>query len=247
MSETLIQLSNENSTELLSDQQQNPFLTTKVIRKPNSSPCRVLFLYPNERGMSTIPPSIAGLSQILKNEGHITSLFDTTFYKFDDEISIEDSDKIRSDVLETRPVLDRDDDDLHFKKTTRSAIDDFRKAIIEFKPDLIAVSCTETTFLRAIKMIDATREFGVKNIFGGVFPTFAPDLTLSYENVDMVCVGEGENAIIDLANSISNEEQTYDITNVWFRTNDNSIHRNSISRPVDINETPTISDIELYA
>ena len=233
-----------NKLELVNE--ENPFLTDKIVRKQNTKDARILFLYPNERGMSTIPPSIAGLSQILKDEGHVTSLFDTTFYKFDDEISIEDSDKIRSDVLETRPVLDRDDDDLHFKKTTRSAIDDFRKAIIEFKPDLIAVSCTETTFLRAIKMIDATREFGVKNIFGGVFPTFAPDLTLSYENVDMVCVGEGENAIIDLANSISNEEQTYDITNVWFRTNDNSIHRNSISRPVDINETPTISDIELF-
>lgn len=230
--------------ELVSE--NNPFLTDKVIKKQGTKDARILFLYPNERGMSTIPPSIAGLSQILKDEGHITSLFDTTFYKFDDEISIEDSDKIRSDVLETRPVLDRDDDDLHFKKTTRSAIDDFRKAIIDFKPDLIAVSCTETTFLRAIKMIDATRELGVKNIFGGVFPTFAPDLTLSYENVDMVCVGEGENAIIDLANSIANGEQTYDITNVWFRTKDNSIHKNSISRPVDINQTPTISDIELF-
>ena len=162
-----------NKLELVNE--ENPFLTDKIVRKQNTKDARILFLYPNERGMSTIPPSIAGLSQILKDEGHVTSLFDTTFYKFDDEISIEDSDKIRSDVLETRPVLDRDDDDLHFKKTTRSAIDDFRKAIIEFKPDLIAVSCTETTFLRAIKMIDATREFGVKNIFGGVFPTFAPD------------------------------------------------------------------------
>lgn len=70
----------------------NPFLTSKVKRKINSKDCRVLFLYPNERGMSTIPPSIASLSQILKDEGHKTALFDTTFYKFDDEITIEDSD-----------------------------------------------------------------------------------------------------------------------------------------------------------
>ena len=124
-----------NKLELVNE--ENPFLTDKIVRKQNTKDARILFLYPNERGMSTIPPSIAGLSQILKDEGHVTSLFDTTFYKFDDEISIEDSDKIRSDVLETRPVLDRDDDDLHFKKTTRSAIDDFRKAIIEFKPDVV--------------------------------------------------------------------------------------------------------------
>ena len=62
----------------------------------------------------------------------------------------------------------------------------------------------------------------------------------------MVCVGEGENALIDLANSMSNNEPTLDITNVWFKKEDNTIHRNSISRPVDINETPTITDIELF-
>ena len=226
--------------------ENNPFLTKKIEKKTDTKDARILFLYPNERGMSTIPPSIAVLSQILKNEGHTTGLFDTTFYKFDDEITIEDSDKIRENVLELRPVLDRDDYDLHFKKTTRSASEDFRKSVIDFKPDLIAVSCTETTFLRAIRMIDEIRDLGIKNIFGGVFPTFAPDLVMTYPNVDVVCVGEGENAIIDLANSIANQEKRFDITNLWFRMEDNTIHKNSISRPVDINEVPEITDIELF-
>ena len=48
-----------------------------MIRKPNTKDYRVLFLYPNERGMSTIPPSIVTLSQILKSEGHQTG---KTFY-----------------------------------------------------------------------------------------------------------------------------------------------------------------------
>tara|TARA_B100001540_G_C15812025_1_gene645050 strand:- start:344 stop:2020 length:1677 start_codon:yes stop_codon:yes gene_type:complete len=246
MSETLIQLSNEKSTQSPPDQQQNPFLTSKVIRKPDSSPCRVLFLYPNERGMSTIPPSIAGLSQILKNEGHITSLFDTTFYKFDDEITIEDSDAITAKALTNRPVTDIDDDDLHFKKTTKSAVDDFRKAVLDFKPDIIAVSCTETTFLRGIKIIDETRDLGIKNLFGGVFPTFAPELVMTYPNVDMVCVGEGENAMIDLANTLSNKDLPSNLTNLWIRQNDGSILKNSISRPVSIDEIPAITDIELF-
>ena len=136
--------------------------------------------------MSTIPPSIATLSQVLKNEGHITSLFDTTFYKFDDELSIEDSDQITMKTLTNRPVLDIDDDDIHFKKTTRSAVNDFRVAVNDFQPDLIAVSCTETTFLRGIKIIDETKDLGIKNIFGGVFPTFAPELVMQHQSVDMV-------------------------------------------------------------
>ena len=196
--------------------------------------------------MSTIPPSITSLSQILKDEGHKTALFDTTFYKFDDEIAIEDSDLNTQKVLTVRPILDKDDDDLHFKKTTRSAVIDFEASIEKFKPDFIAVSCTETTFLRAVKLIDQTRHKNIKNLFGGVFPTFAPDLVMNYKNIDMLCVGEGENAIIDLANSISNEEERSDITNLWIRQKDGTIKKNSISRPVDINEIPAITDIELF-
>ena len=199
-------------SNLVQVEESNPFLTSKIRRKPNTPDASILFLYPNERGMSTIPPSIAGLSQILKNENHITSLFDTTFYKFDDELAIEDSDLVTQKVLTNRPVLDIDDDDLHFKKTTRSAVNDFRSAVKDFQPDIIAVSCTETTFLRGMKIIDETRDLDVKNMFGGVFPTFAPELVMRYPNVDMLCVGEGENTIIDLANTISNKDDYSNIS-----------------------------------
>jgi radical SAM superfamily enzyme YgiQ (UPF0313 family) len=246
MTTETIQQNNQDASELINIEKQNPFLTTKVQRKLNSKDCKILFLYPNERGMSTIPPSITSLSQILKDAGHKTSLFDTTFYKFDDEITIEDSDEITQKALTNRPVLDRDDDDIHFKKTTRSAVLDFEKSIEEFKPDFIAVSCTETTFLRAIKLIDQTRHKNIKNLFGGVFPTFAPELVMSYKNVDMICVGEGENAIIDLANSISNEEEYSNVTNLWIRQKDGTITKNSMSRPVNIDEIPTVTDIGLF-
>ncbi len=236
----------ELKSEFINIEKSNPFLTSEVKRKPGSRGTRILFLYPNERGMSTIPPSIAGLSQILKDQGHQTALFDTTFYKFDDELSIEDSDKITMKTLTNRPVLDIDDDDIHFKKTTRSAVEDFRSVVNDFKPDLIAVSCTETTFLRGIKIIDESRNLGIKNIFGGVFPTFAPNFVMNYSNVDMLCVGEGENAIIDLANSISNEDDYSNVTNLWIRQKNGAIKKNSVSRPVDIDQLPPVTDIGLF-
>lgn len=232
--------------QVIESEKTNPFLTSKVVRNPNTRDARILFLYPNERGMSTIPPSIATLSQVLKNEGHQTALFDTTFYKFDDELTIEDSDEITAKALANRPVLDIDDDDIHFKKTTRSAVNDFVSIVNDFKPDLIAVSCTETTFLRAMQIIDQSRHIGIKNLFGGVFPTFAPDLVMSYENVDMLCVGEGENTIIDLANSISNNENYSNVTNLWIRQKDGSILKNSVSRPVDIDTLPALTDVGLF-
>ena len=139
-----------------------------------------------------------------------------------------------------------DDDDLHFEKKTSDPHEDLRKKMIEFKPDLLAVSCSETTFLRGYKLISKTRDLGVKNIFGGVFPTFAPHLVMNYLNVDMLCIGEGENALVDLAELISENKDYSNVTNLWVRLPDNSIKKNSITKPVDINKLPAITDIGLF-
>ena len=207
---------------------------------------KVLLVYPNERSMSTIPPAIALLSQLLKNNGHQTDIFDTTFYEFDDDISIEDGDKGSEYSLQVRPIADVDDDNLHFEKSKIDPAVDLRKKIIEFKPDLLAVSCSETTFMRGLRLISKTKDLGVKNIFGGVFPTFAPHLVMNFDDVDMACVGEGENALVDLANLLAENKDYSNVTNLWVRKKDGTIKKNSITKPVDINKLPTVTDIGIF-
>ena len=51
-------------------------------------------------------------------------------------------------------------------------------------------------------------------IAGGVFPTFAPELTLRHRLIDMACVGEGENAMIDLCQRIQKGQSYNDVTNL---------------------------------
>ena len=194
-----------------------------------SSKTRVLFVYPNERHMSTVPPSIAVLSQLLKQNGHVTGLFDTTFYEFEDNISMDDGDNLRENTLQVHPVADRDDDDLHLAKIKTDPAIDLRKKIIEFSPDLLAVSCTETTFLRGLRLVSKTKDMGIRNIFGGVFPTFAPQLVMNFETIDMCCVGEGENAIVDLANRLARGEDYSDVTNLWVRKKNGTIKKNPIT------------------
>ena len=211
-----------------------------------SSKSRILFVYPNERQMSTIPPAIALLSQLLKERGHNTNIFDTTFYEFDDDITIQDGDKGQEESLQVRPVRDVDDDNLHFEKKKQDAAQDLRKKIIEFKPNLWAASCSETTFHRGLRLISRTRDLGVKNVFGGVFPTFAPHLVMNFDDVDMLCVGEGENAIVDLADLLSNGKDYSNVTNLWVRKKDGSVKKNSMTKPVDINQLPAITDIGIF-
>ena len=211
-----------------------------------SNKAKILFVSPNERHMSTVPPSIALFSTLLKNEGHMVDLFDTTFYEFADEIKNSDTDTSKVKRLTARPVLEKDDDELHFEYYKQDASFDLRKKIEEFKPDLLAVTCTETTFPRGLKLIRETRDLGVKNVFGGVFPTFAPKLVMNHKEIDMCCVGEGENAIVNLSNKLSKKQNYFDVTNLWVRLPDGSIKKNGISEPVDINNIPPITDIGLF-
>ena len=61
----------------------------------------------------------------------------------------------------------------------------------------------------------------------------------------MVCVGEGENALLDLCKKIENKEDYYDVTNLWVKKNGKLLKKNSISRPVNINSSPKI-DISIF-
>jgi radical SAM superfamily enzyme YgiQ (UPF0313 family) len=61
----------------------------------------------------------------------------------------------------------------------------------------------------------------------------------------MVCVGEGENALIDLCQRIEAGTSWENVTNLWIKKTDGLILKNSVSNPVDINELPII-DIKLF-
>ena len=186
---------------------------------------KILFIYPNELGMSTVPPAIALLSQLLKDKGHKTDVFDTTFYKFDDEITVGDTNQAIFESKQVRPILDVDDEMLHYEKKSLDPAVDLREKIIEFKPDLLAVSCSETTFLRGLRLISFTKDLGIKNIFGGVFPTFAPHLVIKHKDVDMLCVGEGENALVDLVELICEGKDYSNVTNLWVRQKNGEIKK----------------------
>jgi hypothetical protein len=70
----------------------------------NKNDYKVLFLFPNERHVSIVPPSIAILSGLLKSENFSVDLFDTSLYPTEGL----DSDEIREKNLSVRAVKDSD-------------------------------------------------------------------------------------------------------------------------------------------
>ena len=68
-----------------------------------------------------------------------------------------------------------------------------------FVPDLIAMSVTEDMYPIGIMLVSALGATRPKVVAGGVFPTFAPDLTLRYANgsIDYVLKGEGDETLAE--------------------------------------------------
>jgi|TARA_B110001452_G_scaffold85029_1_gene69475 anaerobic magnesium-protoporphyrin IX monomethyl ester cyclase len=206
---------------------------------------KVLFLYPNTYGMNMLPPAIATFSAILKKAGHTISVFDTTYYSTDHG---NNSDGTKEEGLNVVPFSEEMvNRGLVPKKTLWQ--DDIKKQIEDFKPDLIALSTTEDMWELGIKLLKEVEYYIVKNkitvIAGGVFPTFAPDICIENKLIDVVCVGEGENALIDICKKIESKEDFSETTNCWIKKDGKVIKKNKITRPVDINLNPII-DTDIF-
>ena len=62
-------------------------------------------------------------------------------------------------------------------------------------------------------------------MWGGVHPTALPEECLEF--VDMICIGEGEEAFLELINSFEGGEIDYGIKNIWFKK-ENKIIKNEL-------------------
>ncbi|MEK7078177.1 MAG: radical SAM protein [Patescibacteria group bacterium] len=198
---------------------------------------RVLMLYPNYQHEMMVPPALALFSSLLKWEGFKVDLFDTTNYKID--TGGVDSEKSKMANLTVRP----------FKSTTLIKKDDvytdFRQKINSFSPDLLLVTATENMFLVAMKLLNSVEDTGVPVVLGGVFATFAPDLAMRWREVDMLCVGEGEQVIVELCRRMNRGEDSSSIPGLWVRGKDGLIKKNPLGPRVNMDENP-LPDFTLF-
>jgi len=204
---------------------------------------KVLFIYPNTYGMNMLPPAIALFSALLKGRGHSVDLFDSTYYQTDHGI---DSDGTKVERLNVAPFASSEKG-IQMRDTDWR--DDIRDKVEMFQPDLIALSTTEDMWLLGTRLLEEVEELIAHNripiIAGGVFPTFAPEIVINHRLVDMVCIGEGENTMIDLCERLDKGQFYSDVTNLWIKQKNGEVIKNPISNPFDINDTPII-DIELF-
>jgi anaerobic magnesium-protoporphyrin IX monomethyl ester cyclase len=198
---------------------------------------KVLFVYPNHFGMNMLPTAIGLLNARLQQEGHQTSLFDTTSYSrwgHDDVIS----DKLKEERLNARPF---DDALLRQDEKSSSPEEDFRKCVQSFSPDLIALSLVEDSYPNALQLLQALPEKQRPLVVaGGVFPTFAPRLCLEKAEgrIDYLLIGEGENSLAELCRMLQRGEDPTSLMGLWWIDPSGTLHANGIAARVDIDQSP---------
>jgi radical SAM superfamily enzyme YgiQ (UPF0313 family) len=111
---------------------------------------------------------------------------------------------------------------------------------------LIAFSSTTNDFPFVKRLSGWVKEkYDLPIICGGVHPTIAPEDAISCDHIDMICIGEGEGALVELCNNFNNEIERYAIKNLWIKK-DGEIIKNPV-RPLlnDLDSLP-YPDRELF-
>jgi len=102
---------------------------------------------------------------------------------------------------------------------------------------LIGISCASLSSLKTYQIINYLKEnLDIPIIFGGIHPTLCPEECL--ENTDIVCIGEGEGVMLDLANAIKNKKSIKKIKNLWIRDGDKIIKNGVRDLVDDLDELP---------
>jgi len=84
--------------------------------------------------------------------------------------------------------------------------------------EMVGISSYASTAPRAEQIINFLKKKSLKVpvVWGGVHATISPEKCI--EHCDIVCVGEGERAILDLVDAIKNKKSINKIKNLWVRS-----------------------------
>lgn len=95
--------------------------------------------------------------------------------------------------------------------------------IEDLKSDLIFLYLSTNQYPLFLSLLDSLRKSRIPLFLGGPHPTVCPEETLNVEGVKGVCIGEGEETAIMIADRY--KESLKGIPNLWYRE-ENGMHKN---------------------
>jgi anaerobic magnesium-protoporphyrin IX monomethyl ester cyclase len=199
---------------------------------------KVLFVHPNNYLSISIPSGIATLSAILKENGYDVDLFDFTFIKTK-KTENNSGEKNTGLYLKTEYSIE----DLVANDPVQSLEKAFKEKIKTFKPDLLAISVMTEHFDKITDLLKKVKP-GCKVVVGGVHATLCPEDVLKFKTIDFVCVGEGEELILELCECLEKHKDYSNLKNLGFKKH-GKIQINECRPFVDMDKLP-IPDWSLF-
>ena len=124
--------------------------------------------------------------------------------------------------------------------------EDFAGKALEASPDLIAFSCLACDFPWAVRLAgEIKKRRNVPVIVGGTHATLEPEDVLSRDEIDMVCVGEGEYPMAELADALERGGDYSGIPNLWIKKDGRRIRNGIRDLIADLDALP-FPDRSLY-
>ncbi|MFC2149548.1 B12-binding domain-containing radical SAM protein [Candidatus Auribacterota bacterium] len=101
-----------------------------------------------------------------------------------------------------------------FTEVTQADLDVLLDQLEKQKPDLIGIGLKSSQFEMARRITKAIKDrLDIPIIWGGAHPTIDPENCIKH--ADMVCVGEGAEALLELSQRIKEGKPYHDVKNIW--------------------------------
>jgi len=122
---------------------------------------------------------------------------------------------------------------------------DVAASALAWRPDLVAFSSTTGDHLWALDTAARIRSCAkTPTIMGGAHPTFFPEV-IQDPNLDFICRGEGEDALVELADALATGKPAEGIPNLWVKKN-GQVMRNPVRPPLARLDSLPFPDRSVY-
>lgn len=200
---------------------------------------KILFVFPNIDMPGYKPLAISSLIAVAKKLKHQVKLFDTSFYNVQELSSnkvFTDTKKAGEEVLNFIPV-DLSEYGIEKKDVDLKSV--FEGIVEEFNPDLIALSIFSQEFAIGMYLLKLAKRIkpGALTVVGGVHCYAAPEEVIKNENVDLMCLGEGEKVFEALLNCLESASDYSRINGLWSKKN-GMLKKNCSEGYVNLDELP---------
>lgn len=197
---------------------------------------KVLLIYPNIGRHGDIPIALTVLASVLKAGGHLVDIFDFSHYI--PEVTFQ---SIQEDYgMFKRPAAPP------VAAPIYRSIDNLEKDLADFikksNVDIVGITANSGTYRLGLKCGKFIKKHyrEIFMLFGGIHSTLCPDEVIAEDCIDAICIGEGEDAFLELCDTIEVKKDIYSIKNLWIRDKNNPeiIHKNPLRPLKDLNTLP---------